>query len=140
MKQNYLVAPLIGIIAFVGYYFYWKSHPQPSRHVESRSIDAYAARDGKQEAQSALAADKLVLIESGPAVGWDAERREIARTKYGVELRRLEDVSTEGFARYVDAFNRVMRPQILARHGRSFFDTLHKEAIALHESRASKKD
>lgn len=140
MKQNYLIAPLIGMAAFVGYYFYWKSQPQTPRHVESRVVDEYAGRDGKKEAESLLTAEKLVLIESGPAVSWDAERREIARSKYDVELRRLDDLSTEGFARYVDAFNRVMRPRVLARHGRGFFDALHKEAIALHESRAAKKD
>ena len=139
MKQNYLIAPLIGMAAFVGYYFYAKSQPPTPSRMESKVVDEYAGRDGKKEAESLLATEKLVLIESGPAVSWDAERREIARTKYGVELRRVEGISTEGFARYVDAFNRVMRSQILARQGRGFFDALHQEAIALHESRSAKK-
>ena len=139
MKQNYLIAPLIAMAAFAGYYVYWQSQPQARQPVVSRNADPYATRDGRKDAESLLAAEKLALIESGPAVSWDAERREIARTKYGVELRRLEDLSTEGFARYVDSFNRIMRPQILARHGRGFFDTLHKEAIALHEARSAKK-
>ena len=138
MKPNYLIGPLIGMAAFVGYYFYWKSQPQEPQRSESKVVDPYAARDGRKDAESLLAAGKLALIETGPAVSWDAERREIARTKYGVELRRLEDLSTEGFARYVDSFNRVMRPQIVARHGRGFFDTLHREAIALHEARPAK--
>lgn len=139
MKQNYLIAPLIGMAVFVGYYFYWKSQPQQPRQTESRVVDGYASRDGKKEAEGLLADDKLAFIESGPAVSWDAERREIAASKYGVELRRIDGVATEGFARYVDSFNRVMRLQILARHGRGFFDALHKEAIALHEVRSAKK-
>ena len=138
MKQNYLVVPLISMAAFVGYYVYWRSQPQAPRQVESKVVDGYANRDGKKEAESLLATEKLALIESGPAVSWDPERREIARTKYGVELRRLEG-STEAFVRYVESFNRVMRPQVITRHGRGFFDTLHKEAISLHEVRAASK-
>lgn len=139
MKQNYLIAPLIAMAAFSGYYVYRTSQPQPPRHVQSKVVDEYAQRDGRKEAESLLAAEKFVLIETGPVLSWDKERREIAQSKYGVELRRLEDLATEGFARYVDAFNRVMRPHVLKRHGRGFFDTLHKEAIALHESRAPQK-
>ena len=85
-----------------------------------------------------LASEKLVLIESEPQVGWDAERREIALRKYGVDLRRLDDSTTEPAARYIDSFNRVMKSEILARHGRGFFDGLHQEAIALHETRSRK--
>lgn len=139
MKQNYLIAPIIFMAAFVGYYFYWKSQPQAPRQIESKRVDEYASRDGRKEAEALLAAEKLVLIESGPRVSWDEERREIALSKYGVELRRLDDLATEGFARYVDAFNRVMRPQVIARHGRGFSDALHREAISLHETRAGKK-
>ena len=139
MKQNYLIAPLIGMAAFVGYYFYWKSQPPVTRPTAAQTADGYAQRDGKKEAESLLAAGKLALIESGAAVGWDAERREIAQTKYGVELRRLDAPATEGFAKYSDAFNRVMRPQVLARHGRGFFEALHREAIALQETRGTKK-
>ncbi len=139
MKQNYLIAPLIGMAMFVGYYFHWKSQQQAAPPPASRAADPFATRDGRKEALSLLADGKLALIESGPAVGWDAERREIALRKYHVELRRMEEHATEGFARYVDAFNRMMRPQVLVRHGRGFFDALHQEAIALHESRAAKK-
>lgn len=138
MKQNYLIAPLITMAAFAGYYVYWKSRPHPSQQVESRPADAYAGRDGKAEAESLIASGQLVFLESGPGVSWDAERREIARTKYGVELRHVEG-TTEGFVRYLESFNRVMRPQITGRYGRGFFNTLHEEAIARHETRASKK-
>jgi hypothetical protein len=138
MKQNYLIAPLITMAAFAGYYAYWKSQPHPTQPVESRPADPYATRDGKAEAEALIASGKLVFLESGPGVSWDAERREIARTKYGIELRRVEG-ATEGFVRYLEAFNRVMRPQISSRFGRGFFNTLHEEAIALHEARASKK-
>jgi hypothetical protein len=135
MNRTYLVVPLIGMLCFAGFYFYSRSHAPAAAPSATKPIDAYAARDGKQEAQAELAAGKLALIETGPAVSWDAERREIASSKYGVELRRPGDFTTEGFARYMDAFNRVMKPAIVAKHGRGFFDELHREAIALAESR-----
>ncbi len=138
LKQNYLVAPLVCMAGFVCFYIYWKSQPQSPRYSESKSVDPYAKRDGKKEAEAMLASEKLVLIESGPKVGWDAERREIALSKYGVDLRRLDDSTTEPAARYIDSFNRVMKSEILARHGRGFFDGLHQEAIALHETRSRK--
>jgi len=139
MKQNYLIAPLITMAAFASYYAYWKSQPHPAASAAVKAVDAYAGRDGKTEAESLIAAGHLVFLESGPTVSWDAERREIARSKYGVELRHVEG-STEGFVRYLEAFNRTMRPQITRRYGRGFFDTLHQEAIALHEGPSSRKD
>jgi len=137
MKPNYLVGPLIGMAMFVAYYLFWQSQPHAPARTEARAVDGYLARDGKKEAEAEVAAGRLVLLETGPEISWDAERREIARTRYAVELRRLEAAPTEGFARYVEAFNRVMRPKVLAQHGRGFFDTLHREAIALRESRGA---
>jgi hypothetical protein len=134
MKQNYLVAPLICMAAFVGYFFYYQSQPKPPKAGETRKADAFADRDGRKEGEAEFAAGKLVLIESGPQVSWDGERRAIAREKYGVELRRVESSGTESDARYVDAFNRVMRPKVIERHGRGFFEALHQEAIALHSA------
>jgi hypothetical protein len=127
------------MLGFAGFYFYSRSHAPAPAPVVAKAVDEYASRDGKQEAQAELAAGKLVLIETGPGVSWDPERREIAWSKYGVELRRPGDFATQGFARYVDSFNRVMKPAILAKHGRGFFDELHREAIALAESRRTAK-
>ncbi|MBL9212088.1 MAG: hypothetical protein JNL92_16640 [Opitutaceae bacterium] len=135
MKPNYLVGPLLCLAVFGGYYVYWKANAPAPAPVGARVTDAYAARDGAKEAEAELAAGRLALIESGARVGWDAERREIARTQYGVELRPVEEMTTEAQARYVDRFNRVMRPAIIARHGRGFFDRLHQEAIALQAAR-----
>src|SRR4051812_21353831 len=115
MNRTYLVVPVVGMAAFVSYYFYSQSHAPAPTQVQAKAADEYASRDGKKEAEAELAAGKLTMIETGAAVGWDRERREIALSKCGVELRRLGDVSTEGFARYVDAFNRVMRPAIVAK-------------------------
>lgn len=141
MNRTYLVVPLLGMLSFAGFYFYSQRHAPAPAPVAVKAVDEYASRDGKQEAQAELAAGTLALIETGAAVSWDPERREIARTKYGVELRRPAEAATEGFARYMDAFNRVMRPAIVAKHGRGFFDELHREAIALAESRqAGKKE
>ena len=139
MKPNYLIGPLLGLAVFGGYYIYWKAHAPAPSPVGARVVDAFAARDGRKEAETELAAGNLVLLESGAGVGWDAERGEIARTQYGVELRRVEEMTTEAEARYVDRFNRVMRPAIVARHGRGFFDRLHQEAIALQAARKSGK-
>jgi hypothetical protein len=105
--------------------------------VVARTVDEYAGRNGKADAEVELAAGRLAFLETGPQVSWDSERHEIARTKYQVELRHLEG-STESFVRYVESFNRVMKPQIVNRHGRAFFDTLHQEAIAAHEARPKK--
>ena len=138
VKQNYLVIPLVCMAAFAGYYFYWQSQSHGAKAAAARVIDPFANRDGKKEAESLLADGKLVFIETGPAVSWDAERRELARSRYDVEIRRFDDAATEGFARYVDAFNRVMRAKILARHGRGFFDQLHREAIDLQKARTEK--
>lgn len=135
MKPNYLIGPLIGMAAFFAYYLFWQAQPHAPARVEARVVDAYLARDGKKEAEREVTSGRLVLIETGPEISWDAERREIARTQYGVELRRLEAAPTEGFARYVEGFNRTMRPKILAQHDRSFFDTLHREALALQAAR-----
>lgn len=140
MNRTYLIVPLLGMAAFAAYFVYWQAQPKPPRSVETKMADDYAGRDGKKEAEAELAAGRLVLIESGPAVSWDRERREIAQSKYGVELRRNSAVQTEAFARYVDGFNRVMRPRILMQHGRGFFDTLHREAIALMETRRSSSE
>jgi hypothetical protein len=137
-KPNYLIAPLITLGAFVGYYFYWKSQSHPTQQVVAKVVDEYAVRDGKAEAEAELAGGRLAFLETGPKVSWDAERRAIARTKYGIELRHLEG-STESFVRYIESFNRVMRPQIVSRHGRGFFDALHKEAIMAHEARSPGK-
>ena len=136
MNRTYLVVPVVGMAMFAGYYIYWQAHSPAPPPAESKMADEYAGRDGAREAEAELAAGKLVLIETGPGVAWDRERREIARNQYGVEIRALTGAaSSEAFARYVDAFNRVMRPKVIARHGRSFFETLHREAIALMESR-----
>ncbi len=135
MNRAYLIGPLLLFAVFGGYYVYWKTHPSAKPSAAARAVDPYVTRDGKQEAEAELAAGKLALIESGPGVSWDRERRELALTKYGVELRHVDEVSGEAMARYIDAFNRVMRPRIVARHGRGFFDTLHEQAIALMESR-----
>lgn len=128
--------PLVSLAAFAGYVGYWKArHPEPAPAVV-RPSDEYATRDGHKEAEADFAAGKLVLIESTPPVSWDRERREIARTKYGLELRSREgEVSTEAFTKYADAYNRVMRPKIVARHGRGVFDAIHREAIARWEAR-----
>ena len=137
MKPSYLIGPLLCLAVFVGYYIYWKTQAPSPGPVGARVVDAFAARDGRKEAETELAAGKLVLLESGARVSWDAERGEIARTQYGVELRRAEEMTTEAEVRYVDRFNRVMRPAILARHGRGFFERLHQEAIALQAARKS---
>lgn len=139
MNRTYLVVPIVGMLAFVGYYFHAQRYAPAPRRVEVKAVDAFAHRDGKKEAEAELAAGKLVFIETGIGVGWDRERREIAQARYGLELRRLDDSATEGFARYVDTFNRVMRPAIFSRHGRGFFEELHREAIALMESRRPEK-
>jgi hypothetical protein len=139
MNRTYLVVPIVGMLAFVSYYFYTQARAPAPRQIESKAVDEYTNRDGKKEAEGELAAGKLVLIETGPSVGWDRERREIAQSKYGLELRRLGDSATEGFARYVDSYNRVMRPAIFSRYGRGIFDELHREAIALMESRRGEK-
>lgn len=137
MRPNYLIAPLVSLVLFGGYYVYWKTQAPGPRAVRAQPADPYAGRDGKKEAEADLAAGRLVLIESGPPVSWDRERIEIARTQYGVELRRL-DATTEAAARYVDAFNRVMRPAVAARHGRGFHDQLHREAIAAQAARSAR--
>jgi hypothetical protein len=140
LNRTYLIVPLVSLAAFTGYYVYWKAQPTAPAPIEAKSRDDYAGRDGKKEAEAELATGKLVVIETGPGVSWDAERREIALTNYGVELRRIDGPATETFARYVDAFNRVMRPKVLSKHGRGFFDTLHQEAIALQDARRARKD
>lgn len=81
-----------------------------------------------------------MLIESAPPVSWNQERQEIALAKYGIELRAPAGVTTEAFARYADAYNRVMRPKIISRYGRGVFDAIHREAIALKQTRTSQPD
>ncbi len=135
MRTNYLIAPLLGLVLFGGYYAYWKSRAPAQRPSQALPADPYVGRDGRKAAEAELGAGRLVLFESGAQVSWDAERIEIARTKYGVELRRLPDATTEAGARYLDAFNRVMRPAVLGRHGRGFFEVLHREAIAAQAAR-----
>ena len=139
MNRTYLVVPLVSMAMFAGYFIYSRSHPAPPRQVETKAADPYLERDGKKEAGAEIAAGKLGFIETGLGVSWEAERREIAASKYGVELRRVTEVTSEAFARYINSYNRVMRPKILERHGRGFFETLHQEAIALMESRRSGK-
>lgn len=134
MRPNYLIAPLVSLVFFGGYYVYWKTQSPGPRTVRAQPADPYAGRDGKKEAEADLAAGRLALVETGPQVGWERERIEIARTRYGVELRRI-DATTEAAARYVDAFNRVMRPAVAARHGRGFHDQLHREALAAQAAR-----
>lgn len=138
MNRTYLVVPIVSMLVFVGFFLYSQKHPTP-RRMETKATEEFASRDGKKEAEAELANGKLVLIETGPAVGWDRERRAIAGTKYGVEIRRLDGTATESLARYVDAFNRVMRPAILTRHGRGFLDQLHRDALAVFESAGTGK-
>lgn len=135
MNRTNIILPIVLLAAFAGYFAYWKAH-QPAKSAEVKVVDAYAGRDGRKEAEAELAAGKLVLIESAPPVSWDRERREIALAKYGLELRsRPESITTAAFAKYADAFNRVMRPKVIARHGRGVFDAIHRDAIALWEAR-----
>lgn len=138
MKRINLLIPILGLAAFAGYFAYWKDQQPVRIESSAAAVDPYADRSGRKEAEAELAAGKLVLIESAPPVSWDRERREIALAKYNLELREREgDVSTEAFAKYADAFNRVMRPKVIARHGRGVFDAIHREAIALWEARRS---
>src|SRR6478672_9781345 len=83
MNRTYLVVPIVGMLAFTSYYFYMQARAPAPRQIESKAVDEYTNRDGKKEAEGELAAGKRVLIETGPSVGWDRERREIAQSKYG---------------------------------------------------------
>lgn len=139
MNRTYLVVPLVSMAVFAAF-FLWQRPQLSQPRVDAAAADEYAARDGRKEAEADVAAGKLVLIETGVKLAWDRERREVALGTYGVELRRLPaEPATEAFARYVDSYNRVMRPKILSRHGAGFFDALHRDAIALMESRRGEK-
>lgn len=135
MNRTYLVVPIVGVAAFIGYSVYWKTHTPAAPPALTRTADPYAERNGRKEAEAEFAAGKLALIEASAPVSWDRERREIAQRSYGIDLRRAPEPVTEASAKYVDTFNRFMRPRIIARHGRGVFDTIHQDAIALMESR-----
>lgn len=139
MNRTYLIVPIVGIAAFIGYSIRWKAHAPANPPAVTKAVDPYADRNGRKEAEAEFAAGKLVLIEASTPVSWDRERREVAQQKFGLELRRAPEPSTEASAKYVDTFNRFMRPRIVARHGRSVFDTIHQEAIALMESRRAQE-
>lgn len=135
MNRTYLIVPIVGIAAFIGYSVYWKAHGPANPPAITKAADPYVDRNGRKEAEAEFTAGKLVLIEASAPVSWDKERHEIAQRKFGLELRRAPEPSTEASAKYVDTFNRFMRPRIIARHGRNVFDVIHQEAIALNESR-----
>lgn len=135
MNRTYLIVPIVGVAAFIGYSVYWKTQTSAAPPALTRTADPYAERNGRKEAEAEFAAGKLALIEASAPVSWDRERREIAQRSYGIDLRRAPEPVTEASAKYVDAFNRFMRPRIIARHGRGVFDAIHHEAIALMGTR-----
>jgi hypothetical protein len=135
MNRTYLIVPIVGVATFIGYSVYWKTHTSAGQPAITRSADPYAERSGRKEAEAEFAAGKLALIEASAPVSWDRERREIAQRSFGIELRRAPEPVTEASAKYVDAFNRFMRPRIIARHGRGVFDRIHQDAIALMDAR-----
>ena len=56
MKPNYIIGPLVCMVAFGGYYVYWKTRPHAARAGQVQTADEYAGRDGTKEAQAEFAA------------------------------------------------------------------------------------
>ncbi|MBC7368267.1 MAG: hypothetical protein H7343_15885 [Undibacterium sp.] len=141
MKPAYILIPLLATTASVGYFFHWRSAQVTQHRASVLVVDEYAGRDGKKEAEADAAAGKLVILEYGLYLPWDAERREVALKKFGVEYRPLAGcMVTEPLTKYVAAYNGVMEPKIASRFGPDVFDTANREGLALLESRWSKRE
>lgn len=50
MNRAYLVVPIVGLAAFAAYFVHWKTNSPPADRPEVRLVDAYADRDGREEA------------------------------------------------------------------------------------------
>jgi len=139
MRRLYVLIPLVAMVAFFSYYAHWNAAAALRPLPHERSGDRYFGRDGAREAGAALARGKLVYLEYGLAVPWEAERREVARKQFGIECRSIAGcVITDSLQKFATAYNAVMEAAIVSRFGPHVFDVVNREGQALLEARWAK--
>ncbi len=105
-----LLAPLLGLTAFGGYYRHWDVAHTAQTYVDPRDpLAAYAHRDGQADAERDLARGERRLLTYGEPVAWQTEYSGMLARVYRIELKSLAagDVNTVT-KDYVRAYNSVM--------------------------------
>ena len=138
------IAIAISLVALGGIaagYAHWTSKSVFAPTAREASGDPFVGRDGRKEAQAALSRGKLIVLEYGLYLPWDEERREFARSNFGIEYRLLGGcVVTEPLVQFTAAYNQMMQPAIIARFGADVFEVVDREGKALHEQHQTKKE
>jgi hypothetical protein len=126
-RRIYALLPLAAMMAFFLYYADWSSAAIFRRSSAEVSRDPYAGRDGTKEARGALKRGKLLLLSYGLLTPYGEERREIARTKFGIEYRVIAGcVVSEDLVRFATDYNRVMEAAIVSQFGSGVFDVVNR--------------
>lgn len=118
MKRSLLLIPFLGLTAFGGYYHQWNA--ERTALIESIARDPltiYNHRDGRADAESDLARDKLRLLIHGTPPADLREYRGLLEHIYRVRLESITENPTLKVKRYAAAYNEVMERHIAATFG-----------------------
>lgn len=134
MRRLYVIAPLLCLSAFAGYYLYWKGTidaPITCKIPLAALTWPGEHSDGARDAEDALRRGNHILLTYGLPAGSIEEYRAVLHDDYGVTLRTAAGcVVDDHLVRYVNAYNAVMRRDLEQRFGRNMFDAAQAKAHA----------
>ncbi len=139
MKRVYVIVPIIAMMAFAGYYAFWRIGNGPTDASSAR--DEYANRDGAKEAQAAIDDGQLVILTYGLPAEWSHEYREVLLKDYGIQLRAIAGCEvTQPLLDFAANYNRVMRDRIKKSFEADVFDAAVRDAKTLYNQRLLRGD
>ena len=129
-----LLAPLLGLAVFGGYYRHWDvAHTAPTYLDPRDPFAVYAHRDGGADAGRDLTRGERRLLTYGEPVAWQTEYSGMLARIYRIELKSLADGDVNAVTKnYARAYNDVMARDITAAFGAHALSDTQQLAQQLH--------
>jgi hypothetical protein len=129
-----LLAPLLGMTAFGGYYRHWDTaHDARNRLDPHDPFAVYAQRDGGADAERDLARGERRLLTYGEPIAWQNEYSGMLNRIYHIELKPIAEGEVNAAAKnYTRAYNGIMQRDIAHTFGPAALPAAREMAQQLH--------